>query len=92
MRPHRKAVVGNCTDHGVKRNVVTDENGAFTIPGLPIGPYRLEVTLTGFKSYIQTGIVLQVGSAPSIPVTLAIGTVAENVTVMPKKTTATEAG
>ena len=61
------------TDTGLKRNVVTDANGSFTIPGLPIGPYRLEVTLPGFSTYAQTGIVLQVGSAPVIPVTLAIG-------------------
>ena len=56
-------------------------NGSFTIPGLPIGPYRLEVSLHGFRSYAQTDIVLQVGSAPNIPVALALGAVAENVTV-----------
>ena len=69
------------TETGLKRNVVTDTNGSFTIPGVPIGPYRLEVTLPGFKTYVQTGIVLQVGSAPNIPVTLELGAVAENVTV-----------
>ncbi len=69
------------TDTGLKRSVVTDGTGSFSVPGLPVGPYRLEVSLTGFKSYAQTGIVLQVGSAPSIPVTLSLGAVAENVTV-----------
>ncbi len=69
------------TDTGLKRNVVTDGTGSFSVPGLPVGPYRLEVSLAGFKSYAQTGIVLQVGSAPSIPVILSLGGVAENVTV-----------
>src|SRR6185503_16206219 len=69
------------TETGLTRNTVTETDGNFAIPGLPVGPYRLEVMLSGFKSYTQTGIVLQVGSAPNIPVTLSIGTVAENVTV-----------
>jgi hypothetical protein len=69
------------TDTGFKRNVVTDADGAFTFPNIPIGPYRLEVMLQGFRSYVQTGIVLQVNSSPSVNVTLALGQVAETVTV-----------
>jgi hypothetical protein len=69
------------TETGFKRSVVSGSDGSFAVPGIPIGPYQLEVMLAGFKAYSQTGIVLQVGSAPTIPVTLAIGTVAENVTV-----------
>jgi len=30
------------------------------MPNLPTGPYRLEVMLQGFRSYVQTGIVLQI--------------------------------
>ena len=36
----------------------------YTLASLPIGPYRLDVSLQGFKSYSQTGIVLQVNSNP----------------------------
>ena len=32
------------------------------MPNLPTGPYRLEVSLQGFRTYVQTGIVLQVGA------------------------------
>jgi carboxypeptidase family protein len=74
-------VTATQTDTGFKRTVVSNSDGSFTLPGIPIGPYQLEVTLAGFKTYSQTGIVLQVGSAPSIPVTLALGAVAESVTV-----------
>ena len=69
------------TDTSLKRSVVTDTNGSFSFPGLAVGPYRLEVMLAGFKSFSQTGIVLQVGSAPNISVNLALGAVAESVTV-----------
>jgi hypothetical protein len=74
-------VVATQTDTGFKRATVTDETGSYTLTNLPIGPYRLEVTLSGFRTYVQTGIVLQVGSNPVIPVTLELGQLAETVTV-----------
>ena len=58
-----------------------DRNQRYTIASLPVGPYRLEVALRGFRSYLQTGIVLQVSSNPVINVTLAVGQFAETVTV-----------
>ena len=48
---------------------------------LPIGPYRLEATLAGFRTFVQTGIVLQVNSNPVIPVTLQLGSLEETVSV-----------
>src|SRR5919106_183212 len=50
---------------GLVRTAVTDENGAYLISNLPPGPYRLEVALQGFRTYVQTGIVLQVGATPT---------------------------
>jgi hypothetical protein len=69
------------TDTGASRATVTDASGAYVLPNLPIGPYRLEVTLAGFRPYTQTGIVLQVGSSPSLNVTLGVGALTEAVTV-----------
>ena len=69
------------TDTGFTRTVVTDENGAYVMPNLPTGPYRLEVTLQGFRTYAQTGIVLQVAATPTINVVLALGELEETVTV-----------
>ena len=68
-------------DTGLRREAVTEATGTFTLTNLPIGPYRLEVSLSGFRSYAQTGIVLQVGSNPVIPVTLQLGQLAETVSV-----------
>src|SRR5262249_53344995 len=45
------------------------------------GPYRIDATLQGFRSFVQTGIVLQVGASPVINVTMAVGQVAETITV-----------
>src|SRR5262245_40208670 len=69
------------TDTGLARSVVTDENGTYVLPNLPTGPYRLEAALQGFRSYAQTGLVLQVAATPVINVTLGIGRLEETVSV-----------
>ena len=63
------------TATGVTRSAVSDADGAYTLTNLPIGPYRLEATLQGFRSYVQTGIVLQVNANPTINVVMALGAV-----------------
>src|SRR5687767_15936022 len=53
-------VTATQTSTGLVRTAVTDETGGYLLTNLPIGPYRLEGALQGFKTYVQTGIVLQV--------------------------------
>ena len=69
------------TDTGAVRNVVTDADGSYTLSNLSPGPYRLEIALQGFRTYVQTGIVLQVAATPTINVSLALGNLQETVTV-----------
>src|SRR5688572_24407742 len=57
-------VTATQTATGVKRSAVTDETGSYILQNLPIGPYTIEAALPGFKTYVQSGIVLQVGTAP----------------------------
>src|SRR5947207_6679585 len=59
-------VTATQTDTGIVRSVVTNETGSYFLPNLPPGPYRLEASLPGFRTFIQTGIVLQVNSNPVI--------------------------
>src|SRR5207244_9914528 len=66
---------------GITRAAVTNETGSYVLPNLPIGPNKLEASLPGFRTYAQTGIVLQVESSPVINVTLAVGQVAETIEV-----------
>src|SRR5262245_5414023 len=51
---------------GVVRAAVTDETGTYLLPNLPIGPYRLEGMLPGFKTHVQSGIVLQVAANAAV--------------------------
>jgi len=74
-------VTATQTDTAFTRTVVTDEAGAWVMPNLPTGPYRLEISLQGFRTYVQTGLVLQVDARPTINATLAVGSVEETVSV-----------
>ena len=69
------------TATGLVRSVVSDGDGNYLISNLPTGPYRLEVSLQGFKNYVQTGLVLTVGATPTINAALELGSLEETVTV-----------
>ena len=74
-------VTATQTDTGFTRSDVTDGNGSYVLSNLPPGPYRLEVSLAGFRTYVQTGIVLQVAASPVINAVLSVGALEESVTV-----------
>jgi Carboxypeptidase regulatory-like domain len=69
------------TETGFTRSVVTDDDGTYVIPNLPLGPYQLEVMLQGFRTYVQRGIVLQVAATPTINAVLSVGSLEETVSV-----------
>src|SRR5947199_586919 len=69
------------TATGAVRAVVSGEAGGYVLANLPIGPYLLEVSLPGFRTYVQTGIVLQVSSNPVINAVLEVGQVTETIEV-----------
>src|ERR1700748_631234 len=55
-------------DTGLTRNAVSNTEGTYILPSLPIGPYKMEVSKQGFSTYVQSGIVLQVNTNPDIEV------------------------
>jgi len=69
------------TDTGFRRAAVTEASGLFVLSNLPVGPYRLDAMLSGFRSFQQTGIVLTVNANPEINITLSLGQVTETVSV-----------
>src|SRR5262245_41187571 len=74
-------VTATQTATGAKRSVVTNETGSYVLTNLAVGPYRLEAALPGFRTFLQSGIVLQVGSNPVINVSLEVGQLTEQVEV-----------
>src|SRR5690349_16734682 len=69
------------TATGLTRTTVSAASGAYSLPSLPIGPYRMEVRKEGFSTFVQTGIVLQVDTAPTIDPVLTVGAVSQAVEV-----------
>ena len=59
-------VTATQTETGITRTAVTYETGSYTFSNLALGRYRLEAGLPGFRTFVQTGIVLQVNSNPVI--------------------------
>src|SRR5436305_11884235 len=69
------------TDTGISRMTITNETGLYVMPNLALGPYRLQAALPGFRTFVQTGILLQVNSSPVINVVLNVGQVTEAIEV-----------
>jgi len=59
----------------------TNDLGSYTFPAIPSARYSLHVEKTGFKSYEQTGIYLEVNQQLSIQVSLDVGAISEQVSV-----------
>ncbi len=74
-------IIATQSDTNAVRTVQSGSDGTFILPGLAIGPYKLQVEATGFTTYVQTGIVLQVGESPKFNIALKLGEVATQVVV-----------
>jgi hypothetical protein len=78
--PEAKVSATN-VDTGLVRSSVSNSDGAYSLPNLPVGHYKLDVVAVGFKEYIQSGITLQVNESPVVNVSLALGAVSEKMEV-----------
>ena len=63
------------------RSGSTNGQGVFTAALIPSGSYSVHVEVRGFKSYEQSAIYLQVNEELSVPVSLQVGEMNEQVTV-----------
>jgi len=55
--------------------------GEYSVTGLPVGPYKVQVDHKGFKTGEVSNIFLHTSDTPRVNVTLAVGTEAETVNV-----------
>jgi hypothetical protein len=65
----------------VSRSVTTDASGAYQIPGLPAGVYKLTVTRSGFSTRIFERLELTLNRTLNFDVKLEVGGVQEHVEV-----------
>jgi outer membrane receptor protein involved in Fe transport len=66
---------------GAVRRTTSDALGRYSVAGLDPGEYELRVELSGFKTVVRTGVGLRVGGTTVADVTLAVGPLAEEITI-----------
>jgi hypothetical protein len=66
---------------GVETATQTDSAGAYLLPSLPIGVYRVQVTAPGFQSAIVANLKLDVASAATQNIQLRVGEAAEKIEI-----------
>ena len=63
------------------RTVVTDADGAYSVPSLTPGLYRIQATRPGFRPLTREGVRVTTGETVRVELRLEVGGVAEAVTV-----------
>jgi hypothetical protein len=69
------------TGTGLTRKVSSSSTGEYAIPSIPVGTYKLSAVAAGFKTYTQSGIVLEGGQTARVDVILQVGSASETVEV-----------
>jgi hypothetical protein len=77
--PGATVVIKN-TATGESNTTVTNASGAWSLPGLSVGAYKVTITLAGFKT-AETDVRLQAGSQNQLQTKLEVGALSEVVTV-----------
>ncbi len=78
--PNAPVTVRNI-ETGAERSVVSDGNGFYRIPLLPLGTYRVTVSAENFKRLVRDGVTLSTGQTASVNVALEAGAISETVNV-----------
>jgi hypothetical protein len=77
-------------DTGLTRELLSDEQGRYSAPNLPVGPYEVQISLPGFRTEIRRGVQLTVGQQAVINVTLQVGEISEQIEVTEEAAAAVE--
>ena len=67
---------------GETKDTVTGTDGGFTVASVPGGTYSVTVALMGFKTAVLSNVVLNASIPANVKVTLQVGALEENVTVV----------
>jgi outer membrane receptor protein involved in Fe transport len=69
-------------DRGFARTTVSDENGRYVFPAVPIGMYTVVATLQGFETAQATDNLVEVERTTNVPFTMKVGALTDTVTVL----------
>ena len=74
-------VTATSQDRGFMRSAVTDENGRYVFPAVPIGQYRVAATLQGFETAEAANNLVETDKTTSLPFTMKVGALTDTVVV-----------
>ena len=69
------------TDTGFTAKTVSNSEGSYLVPLLPIGHYSISVTASGFKSFSESNVLIPVAQEIRVDVKLEVGQVDQTVSV-----------
>ncbi|HTV56779.1 MAG TPA: carboxypeptidase regulatory-like domain-containing protein [Terriglobia bacterium] len=69
------------TQTGVRTVIRTDSAGLYNFPALPIGNYTITVDKSGFRTFRETGLILNANSALRVDAALTLGQATQTVNV-----------
>jgi len=75
------SVTATNTQTGVQSKATTDARGFYNFPSLLIGTYGLEISQAGFKTFHQSGLVIDANSALRVDAVLQVGAISEKIEV-----------
>ena len=75
------SVTARDQDRGTAWTAATNDDGIYAFPRIPNGSYTLKVEAPGFKSFLQTDLVLELNQRGRVDITLQLGAVSESVEV-----------
>lgn len=68
-------------DTGRVRSALSNAQGRYHAPNLPVGSYRVECSLPGFTTEVRSGITLTVGQHAIVDFALSVGEISEVIEV-----------
>lgn len=70
------------TDTSISRTLASDTGGRYIAPDLPPGPYEIKGSLVGFTTVVRSGIRLTVGRDAVVDLSLKLGQISDQITVV----------
>ncbi len=87
--PNAKVTVAN-PSQGITRNVTTNSDGDYLVPGLPAGVYDLTVSASGFQTFQAKNLTLRVAQKSRADAKLSVEHVTTEIVVAGEAATAVE--
>ena len=81
---------------GIERKAMSSGSGEFTIPTLPVGTYSVRIEASGFKTFEQENVIVDIGHVAQVSASLELGASSQIVTAESQaplvETTSTQLG